>query len=180
MSVRYVALLRGINVGGKAKVDMKTLRTTFERLGLDDVTTYINSGNVVFSTGRVNRKDLIARIERAIAKDVGFPVAVTLRTGKELAALLDAVPSSWVNGTSTKCDVYFLWPEIDRRGIVDQLPHNPAIEDVRYTKGAVIRRIDRANAAKSPMTKIVGTDLYRRLTARNINTVRKLHDLVTR
>ena len=46
-------------------------------------------------------------------------------------------------------------------------------------KGAVIRRVDRADAARSPMTKIVGTDLYRRLTARNINTVRQLHELAT-
>jgi len=53
--MRYVALLRGINVGGKAKVDMKELRTTFERRGFEDVVTYINSGNVVFSTGRAGR-----------------------------------------------------------------------------------------------------------------------------
>jgi uncharacterized protein (DUF1697 family) len=177
--MRYVALLRGINVGGKAKVDMKKLRKTFARRGFEDVVTYINSGNVVFSAGRVGRTVLGARIEGAITEDVGFPVAVTLRTGKELATLLDAVPASWVNGTSMKCDVYFLWPEIDRPSVVDQLPHDPAIEDVRYVKGAVIRRVDRADAARSPMTKIVGTDLYRQLTARNINTVRKLHQLVT-
>jgi len=78
-----------------------------------------------------------------------------------------------------KCDVYFLWPEIDRPSIIDRLPHDPAIEDVRYVKGAVIRRVDRADAARSPMTRIVGTDLYRRLTARNINTVRTLHRLAT-
>jgi uncharacterized protein (DUF1697 family) len=177
--MRYVALLRGINVGGKAKVDMKELPTTFERRGFEDVVTYINSGNVVFSTGRAGRDVLGARIEGAIAEDVGFPVAVTLRSGKELATLLDAVPSSWVNGSSMKCDVYFLWPEIDRPSIVDRLPHDPAIEDVRYVKGAVIRRVDRADAARSPMTRIVGTDLYRRLTARNINTVRTLHRLAT-
>ena len=60
----YVALLRGINVGGKALVDMKQLKTTFEKAGLANVKTYINSGNVVFTGGGKDRARLRRKIER--------------------------------------------------------------------------------------------------------------------
>jgi uncharacterized protein (DUF1697 family) len=73
-----------------------------------------------------------------------------------------------------KCDVYFLWPAIDRAKVVDEVPRNPEIEDLRYLPGALVRRIDNDKRTKSPMTKIVGTPIYKQMTARNINTVRKL------
>jgi uncharacterized protein (DUF1697 family) len=174
----FVALLRGINVGGKSLVDMRTLRKTFERLGFDGVRTYINSGNVVFSTPTGSHAELAPRIEAAIAEDFGFPVAVLVRTAQELSAIADAVPAHWVNDASMRCDVFFLWPEVDHPSVVEEVPHNPLIEDLRYVPGAFVRRIDRTSVTKSPLTKFVGTDLYRRTTARNINTVRKLRSLV--
>jgi uncharacterized protein (DUF1697 family) len=172
--VIYVALLRGINVGGNNLVDMRGLKLTFERLGLEDVRTYINSGNVLFNTKRRGRPQLTKAIEAAIAKDFGADVDVLVRTADELRALVRAIPAKWTNDTAMKCDVYFLWPAIDRAKVVDEVPHNPAIEDLRYLPGALVRRVDRAKQSKSPMTKIVGTPIYKQMTARNINTVRKL------
>ncbi len=172
----YVALLRGINVGGKSIVDMRTLKGALEALGLDGVRTYINSGNVVFSS-TAGRAMLTERIEAAIAEDFGIEVPVLVRTAGELAAVADAVPATWVNDASMKCDVFFLWPDVDRPSVVDDVPHKPAIEELRYVPGALVRRIDKQDATKSPLTKIVGTHLYRRMTVRNINTVRKLRDL---
>jgi len=173
----YVALLRGINVGGKSKVDMGALRKTFERLGFNGVRTYINSGNVVFTARTRSPAPLMPRIEAAIVEDFGFQVAVLVRTADELGAVADAVPADWTNDESMRCDVFFLWPDVDRPSVLEDVPHNPAIEDLRYVPGALVRRIDRKNSTRSRVTKIVGTDLYRRMTVRNINTVRKLHAL---
>lgn len=175
----YVALLRGINVGGNSIVDMRRLRTTFERLGFADVHTYINSGNVLFSTRRRARQRLTGDIETAIVTDLGLDVAVQLRSGDELRDLIAAIPAEWTNDGSMKCDVYFLWPAIDRPAVIDDVPHNPAIEDLCYLPGALVRRVDRSQQAKSPMTRIVGTAIYQQMTARNINTVRKLAQLAT-
>ncbi len=156
---------------------MRTLKATFERLGFDGVRTYINSGNVVFATPACPPAQLSQRIEAAITADFGLRVPVLLRTADDLAAVADAVPAAWVNGASMKCDVFFLWPDIDRPSVVDEVPHDPAIEELRYLPGAFVRRIDRNDVTRSPLTKIVGSDLYRRMTVRNINTVRKLRDL---
>jgi uncharacterized protein (DUF1697 family) len=176
--VRYVALLRGINVGGKSPVDMRELKRTFERLGFTDVRTYINSGNVIFGASSGGNPELTPRIEGALAEDFGIQVPVLVLSDRALGAIADAVPATWVNDSSMKCDVFFLWPDVDRPSVVDDVPHKPAIEDLRYVPGALVRRVDRTNITKSPFTKVVGTELYRRMTARNINTVRKLRDLM--
>ena len=155
-------------------VDMRRLKATFERLGFEDVRTYINSGNVVFATKHRARERLTKEIESAIATDFGLNVALQLRDAEQLRVLVEEIPTEWTNDTSMKCDVYFLWPSADRPDVIDDVPHNPAIEELRYLPGALVRCVDRAHLTKSPMTKIVGTPLYRQMTARNVNTVRKL------
>ena len=87
----YVALFRGINVGGARKVPMADLRKTFEALGHTNIATYIQSGNVVFSTPKpaaATRSALEARIER----DFGHDVTVLLRTTKQLERLVTINP----------------------------------------------------------------------------------------
>ncbi|MDQ3501393.1 MAG: DUF1697 domain-containing protein, partial [Actinomycetota bacterium] len=74
----YVALLRGINVGGKNKVEMKKLKATFEGAGMTDVTAYINSGNVVFKSTARKAAELEAKLEKAIERDFGFSIKVLL------------------------------------------------------------------------------------------------------
>lgn len=172
----YVALLRGINVGGKATVEMARLKTTFERLGLERVSTYINSGNVVF-VGRGARATLRRRIEQAITEDFGLDVMVLLRSTDELQVLVDAVPASWRNDSDYKCDVFFS-DEFRGPDSVERLPFTPGLEEVVFVPGAVVSRIDRGRQSKSRLTKIVGSDLYRQLTVRNVNTARKLHALL--
>ena len=87
---KHVALLRGINVGGKSTVSMAKLKTTFEALGFEDVVTYINSGNVVFA----GSKPSAATIEKRIEKDFGRDVSVLLRTPAELQAGREGKPVS--------------------------------------------------------------------------------------
>ena len=89
--VVYVALLRGINVGGKAKIAMAALRDTCVSVGCEDVVTYIQSGNVVLKSTLTADK-LRAALEGAIAKEFGFNPAVMIRTAKELAAVADRNP----------------------------------------------------------------------------------------
>lgn len=174
----YVALLRGINVGGKSQVRMADLKACFERLGFEGVRTYINSGNVIFTAAARDKRRLIRRIEPELEATFGLPIKVLLRTLAEMEALVEALPDDWVNDSTMKCDVMFLMPQVDEPGVVDRLPANPEIEDVRYVDGAVIWRVDRSNQGRSRMSKIVGTDVYKQLSARNANTVRKLTELM--
>jgi len=88
----YVALLRGINVGGKNKLLMKDLVGLFEREGCADVRTYIQSGNVVFRAGASLAKGQVAGIADAIERMCGFAVPLVMRTAAELAAVVRENP----------------------------------------------------------------------------------------
>jgi len=132
----YVALLRGVNVGGHNKVDMKELKTALERSGLEAVQTYINSGNVIFRTHARDQAELAFTIEGIIESAFGFRVPVFLRDAQAFLGIAEAVPEDWVDGKEAKCDVLFLRENIDNESILEQLPIKPGIEDARYVPGA--------------------------------------------
>lgn len=174
----YVALLRGINVGGSNKVDMKQLKAVFEEAGLSDVRTYINSGNVVFSSKSRGRARLSETLEKAIAKHFGFAVRVLVLDLKGMRAVVKAIKPKWTNDQQMRCDVLFLWNDFDRPSVVKDLKTKPDIEDVVYVPGALIWRIDRKDVTRSGAMKLVGTPLYKGMTIRNCNTARKLLELM--
>jgi uncharacterized protein (DUF1697 family) len=88
----YISMLRGINVGGHKRVKMDKLRASFEALGLDQVKTYIQSGNVVFKAAKSSSSALQKRIEERILKDFGFSISVVLRTAAEIANIIASNP----------------------------------------------------------------------------------------
>ncbi len=174
----YVALLRGINVGGNNKVDMKKLRTTFETLGHSDVVTYINSGNIIFSSPEKSLPKLESALECAIQKDFNLTIRVVLRSKDTISKLTCSIPDKWQNDKDTKTDVLFLWDEVDNKSVLDSLTIRPQIDNVMYTHGAIVWNVDRKDINKSGLLKIVGTPLYKLVTIRNINTLRKLNELM--
>lgn len=176
--MKYVALLRGINVGGKNKIDMKLLKQTFENIGLENVRTYINSGNIIFSASSSPTEVLASKLEAAIEKDFGLTIRVLVRDEKNIQNVCKHLPSDWTNDASTKCDVMFLWDNYDSKEVLESLTIKPGIDDVKYVAGAILWRVEKRNVTKSGMMKLIGSDLYKHMTIRNCNTVRKLHELI--
>jgi len=170
----YIALLRGINVGGKAKVEMPKLKDVFENLGYNNVVTYINSGNVIFEPAQGSPQKIAKDVEAALQAKFGFNIKVLLRSQKELESIVRQIPDTWVNDQLMKCDVMFLMPEIDSPSILKQIPHSPEAEDVIYLPGAVVWRVDRNKIRQGQVLKIIGSDIHKKLTVRNPNTVRKI------
>jgi uncharacterized protein (DUF1697 family) len=175
----YVAFLRGVNVGGKGIVSMAAIKTALVALGLSDVRTYINSGNVIFSTRASAVEPLTARIEKALEQGTGMAIKVLVVDHKSLGKMVDAIPRTWVDDKTMRTYVLLLWKELDERGILDRLPNKPGIDELRYTPGAVVWRVDRENVGRSQMNRLVGTPLYKKMTIRSANTMRKLNDLTT-
>ncbi|WP_411347645.1 DUF1697 domain-containing protein [Paenibacillus sp. WLX2291] len=174
----YVALLRGINVGGNNKINMKQLQVAFEDAGMTQVTTYINSGNIIFASEQLPHTELAVRLERAIQTDFGLKIPVMVRSLPEMTAVIDALPETWTNDDSMKSDVLFLWDEIDDRSILEQLPLKPDMGTVHYISGAVLVSVPRENVVRSGMNKLVGSRLYRYMTVRNVNTTRQIFRLM--
>jgi uncharacterized protein (DUF1697 family) len=173
----YVAFLRGINVGGNSIVSMAVIKEALSDLGLSGVRTYINSGNVIFSSRQSDPQKLGARIEKALAQRTGIPIKVLVTDHKTLNNVVDAIPRHWVDDKTMRTYVLLLWKELDDRKILERLPVMPGVDNVRYAPGAVIWQVDRKDIAKSRMNRIIGTPDYKQITIRSANTMRKLKEL---
>jgi len=174
----YIALLRGINVGGKNKIDMKLLKQTFERVGMNDVRTYINTGNIIFSSKIPSKMELSRILEEAIQLDFDLNIRVVIRTVDEFKVIINSIPDSWKNDKDMKSDVMFLWDEVDDESVLTNLVIKPDIDTVIYVPGAILWSIEKKNVNKSGMIKIVGSKLYKQVTVRNVNTARKIYELM--
>ncbi|MFD2656554.1 DUF1697 domain-containing protein [Gracilibacillus thailandensis] len=174
----YVALLRGINVGGKNKIDMKVLKQTFEQVGMNDVITYINTGNIIFSHNSLSKKQQSRLLEEAIHNDFGLQIKVVVRSIKDVSEIMNAIPDTWKNDKDMKSDVMFLWDEIDDESVLGNLVIKPNIDTVKYVPGAILWSVDKKNMNKSGMSKIVGSKIYKQVTVRNVNTARKIYELM--
>lgn len=174
----YVALLRGINVGGNNKVSMSFLKKIFEGLAFSQVRTYINSGNVIFTTEKKNLEEIVRDIETTLHKKCKFPVRIVLREAKNIQKLCKEIPANWTNDKDQRTDILFLWDEFDKKATLDLIIKNPNVDTLLYSKGAVIWNMKRKDYKKSALRKFIGTPVYKNMTARNVNTVRKLAELM--
>ncbi|GMK37705.1 hypothetical protein PCCS19_07590 [Paenibacillus sp. CCS19] len=175
----FVALLRGINVGGKNKVDMKKLKLTFEGIGATDVVTYINTGNIIFRDDARSVQQLSEQLEAAIAVDFGLTIRVMVRTMDEIKRIMDKLPEHWTNDTDMKSDVLYLWDEINEEAVLEKLIINAEVDRVSYVDGAVFWSYDRADADKSGMNKMATSKkVFQQMTVRNVNTARKIYELM--
>ena len=177
-AVRYVALLRGINVGGKTLVKMADLRSCLEDLGLDDVSTYIASGNVLFTSPERSAAKLEAEIEAAIEQRFRLPVKIVVLDRPSYARVVAAIPKSWVGNTSIRANVAFVRRGTDAKTVVRELRPDAAVEEVRPVKGAILWATKRDALTRSVMHKLIGGAAYKELTVRNLNTALKLRELL--
>ena len=106
--MRYIALLRGINLGGKTMMKMDDLKAEFERLGFGNVRSYINSGNLAFDTAKTTETKLIEKIEDAIEARFGRRVHVMVREQKDIERILKANPFDGQYESHKQMHVLFL------------------------------------------------------------------------
>jgi uncharacterized protein (DUF1697 family) len=168
-----VALLRGINVGGHRRMEMARLRSTIERAGARRVHTYIASGNVIFDDDRP-KQELTAELEAAIASEFGFDVPLLVLDIDKMRRIREAIPDDWLSDKTMRADAWFLWPDADEPDVIERLPVRDGVDEVRYVPGAVLWTVEAEQLTRSGRTRMVGTVLYRSVTVRSVNTVRKL------
>ncbi len=174
--VTYVALLRGINLGRHKRVSMEDLRGAFDSLGLEEVRTYIQSGNVLFESPE-KEKPLTGRLTKHLDSSLGLDTTVMLRTAAEMADVLDRIPFP-KKAAPTRVSVSFL-SEKPRKGTsLEAL--EAELEDIRIDGRELFARSfdDDARHRRSRFSNaLVEKELGVRSTARNLNTVRKLVEL---
>jgi uncharacterized protein (DUF1697 family) len=180
VTVRYIALLRGINVGGRTLVKMAELRACFETLGFDNVSTYIASGNVLFESGEHDAATLTTTIEGAIEQQFELPLKVVVLDQNAYVRIAKAIPKAWIGDRTLRANVAFLRRGTDAEQVVRGLQPDAAIEEVKVVDGAILWATRRDSLTRSVMRKLIGGAAYKELTVRNLNTTLKLHGLLAR
>jgi uncharacterized protein (DUF1697 family) len=174
----FVALLRGVNVGGNNMISMRSLKESFETLGFVNVSTYINSGNIIFQSKEADPRKLERKIEQMLSSDYQLDSKVVLRSLSEMEKLMNDLPRSWNEDSSWRYNVIFLRYSIDSEKILTELPANSDIEQVVYRPGALLWSTQATQMSQSQLGKLSSRKTFRDMTVRNLNTTRKLYELM--
>lgn len=176
---KYIALLRGINVGGKNKISMPELKKIFEENGYKDVVTYINSGNVVFSSNHENEDEIRKSCESAIAKQLNLNILVAIISAKDLTSALQNAPTWWDKDTQSKHNAIFIIPPATAPEIIEQVcSAKTEYEQVSYYGQVIFWTAPIQTFSRTRWAKIVGKPAYNSVTIRNSNTTKKLLELL--
>ncbi|MGX7148162.1 DUF1697 domain-containing protein [Enterococcus ureasiticus] len=175
----YIALLRGVNVGGKNRVVMATLKERLEQHGFTKVVTYLNSGNVIFDSEETEIFQLAKDCEKVIEAEFGLKIIVTIVSAEDLLAALEQIPEWWDTDKASKHNVIFVIPPTTTEEVIASVGEAKAeYEKVAYHERVIFWSAPIKTFSRSRWSKIVGTKMYSRITIRNANTVNKLAELV--
>lgn len=171
----YVALLRGINVGGKNLIKMPALKACFEANGFEDVATYIQSGNVLFGSPETRAAALVARIEAMLAETFGYAAAVVVRNRSQMRAVVGKAPGGFGSEPAKhRYDVIFLKEPLTARAAIQSVPTKPGVDEAHAGTGVLYFSRLISKATQSRLNRIVSSPIYPSVTIRNWNTTTKL------
>ncbi len=172
--MKYVAFLRGINVGGKNKVKMETLREVFSLLGFENVKTYINSGNVIFENIETSDKKLAPKIESAIEKEFALKIKVIVRKMSEIEDIIANNPFAGQFENGKDLHVFFLDEELSEEKRELLLSNNNENE-IFAAQNREVFCLLRVSVLDSLIGRdYIGKKLKVSATARNWRTVNKI------
>lgn len=174
MTMRYVALLRGINVGGKNLISMADLRSEIENAGFLAVETYIQSGNVLFETD-LPRAELEGSIETLLAERLGCPVLVVLRSHRQLANVVASAPEGFATDRDTYLsDVVFLKAPLTAAQAMRVVSRREGVDRAWPGTGVLYFERLAERRSQSRLSRLASTPQYQRMTIRNWSTTTKL------
>ena len=174
---RYIAFLRGINISGKNKVSMAELKQGFVRLDYTDVKTYLNSGNVIFSSDEADTIKTTSRIEEMIKNQFGLDIPVFVISKEEIEDILYHAPDWWGDENKEIYDnLIFIMSPATFKDVYDEIGEpKEGLEKIEEYKETVFWSFSRKDYQKTNWwPKTTNTNVSKKLTIRTANTVRKI------
>ena len=172
---RYLALLRGINVGGKNIIAKDDLKQCFENIGLESVRTYIQSGNVLFRSKETDDRKLTSWIEAALSKQFHYQAHVVVFSRNQFESDVQSAPKNWGIDETKKHNALFLLRDLRPIDVMEQLP-SPVKkhETVGMAKSTLFWSTSKDYKGKTTLMKLARMPVYKQMTVRNHNTTMKL------
>jgi len=170
---RCVAFLRGINVGGNRKIDMGDLKKFFEKLKYQNVSTILNTGNVIFETNESDMKRITEVLEAGLTKQFKYPARVIVYDVSNVEKVIQSYPFD-SNEADNQHYVVFLSSDIGKE-LVKLLAVDKKLEEVALGDGVVYWKVAKGSTLKSNFGMLIAKAKYKEHnTVRNINTLRKV------
>ncbi len=174
----FLALLRGINVGGKNVIAKDDLRQCFEDLGFTDVQTYIQSGNILFRSAETRVRELTTTLEAGLSDRFSYKAQAVVLSHKRYISAVQAAPNEWGKNERQKHNALFTLSGVTPRSVLAQLPSPKTdIETVTSGPGVIFWSASKGHVSKTTMMKLSKVPAYRQVTVRNHNTVFKLLEM---
>jgi uncharacterized protein (DUF1697 family) len=171
--MKYVAFLRGVNVGGKNLMAMAALKACLEKAGLANVRTVIQSGNVIFESGEKSAATLTKRIESAVAK-LGIESRIVVLSLAELKTVVADAPAAWKRRTDLRRNIALLRHAVTAARVLRDVEVKPGVDSVSAGKGVLYLSTVMRDLGKSALPKLVGKPVYREMTIRTYGTCQKI------
>ncbi|HUF59298.1 MAG TPA: DUF1697 domain-containing protein [Actinomycetota bacterium] len=177
---RHVALLRGINVGGKNAIPMSALKACFEGASFANVATYIQSGNVVFDAPFSSQVELTRRIEGILRKAFGhYDARVVVRSRSQMRAVVDRAPKGFGTEPATyRYNVVFLKPPLTAKTAIKDVSTKEGVDRMWAGTGVLYMSRLESRATQSRLNRVASLPIYKNMTIRNWNTTTKLAGLL--
>jgi uncharacterized protein (DUF1697 family) len=179
MAGRYLALLRGINVGGNNIIAKDDLRGCFEDLGFTNVRTYIQSGNIVFRAPEEAAGRLTERVEAGLSERFSYAARAIVLSHAGYRAALAAAPAAWGEDDAYRHNALFTLADTAPEEVLAGLPPvKDELETVAAGPGVIFWSAEKKRVTRSAFVKLPALPVYQKVTIRNHNTVRRLATLL--
>ena len=177
---KYIALLRGINISGKNKISMSELKKEFEILGYENVVTYLNSGNVIFTSDIVDEKNIIDSVHKMIENKFNINIPIYVIRASELKKLLENKPKWW--GTDNKeiyDNIIFVIPPTTYKEVYNTIGEpKKELEKIKEYKNNIFWSYNLKEYRKTNWwPKTASKSISNSITIRTANTMRKILEL---
>jgi uncharacterized protein (DUF1697 family) len=176
--MKYVALLRGVNVGGNSLIKMAELKEALEKAGFTGVKTVLQSGNVIFESGQSGSAAIAGKLEDILLKSFKVESRVAVISYPQLKAVVDGAPAGWKTRKDIRRYVSFVIGKTTPEEVMREVKLKEGVDFMEAGPGAVYMTTLLSGLTKSGFTKIVGKPVYKEITMRNFNTVQKLLPLM--
>lgn len=176
---QYLALLRGINVGGNNIIRMADLKACFEKMGFTDVLTYIQSGNILFKSGERDTANLTNKIEKALSGRYNYNSRLVVISQKQLHTVVNEAPAGFGNDTAKyRYDVLFIKEPLTPGEAIKNVSTKEGVDNACAGKYVLYFSRLISKASQSRLPKIIMLPMYQNMTIRNWNTTTKLFELM--
>lgn len=171
--MKYYAFIKAINVGGNSNVDMTRLKKVLSSESITEVTTYLNSGNIIMESD-LSEKELEKTVTEMIKNEFKLAAAVFVKTRKQIEQAINSLPFKTEENEKSKQLVYFLTKSVDASKY-DPIRNNTAIDESFYPKSDLLYVYYKNGVGRSKFTaNYIDKVLEVKSTGRNINTIEKV------